>query len=180
MIIFLILIFLFNTNVYASEINDIIEKIQNDESSNIVNDDALDENEEVEEAEQEVKYYTIKETSADRFVNSAILRGLNKTTGKTFKLKVKIGTPIYFERLEILPLKCWKSYPEETPENKILVKVFEKDLSHKTKKMIFFGWMFSSSPSISGIEHALYDITLVDCFNEEIIENNNENNLNNN
>lgn len=109
---------------------------------------------------------TIGNTNSNRFVNTIKINILNKTTGKTITLVNKIDSTINFERIEILPLKCWKSYPEEAPENKLLLKVYEKDVINKTKKMIFFGWIFSSSPSISGIEHSLYDITLIDCFNE--------------
>ena len=109
---------------------------------------------------------TIGNTNSNRFVNTIKINILNKTTGKTITLVNKIDSTTNFERIEILPLKCWKSYPEEAPENKLLLKVYEKDVINKTKKMIFFGWIFSSSPSISGIEHSLYDITLIDCFNE--------------
>ncbi len=111
---------------------------------------------------------TIGSTEKSRFVDTIKVNLLNKTTGKTITLVSKIGSTINFERIEILPLKCWKSYPEEAPENKLLLKVYEKDIINNTKKMIFFGWIFSSSPSISGLEHSLYDITLIDCFNEQI------------
>lgn len=111
---------------------------------------------------------TIGNTEKSRFVDTIKVNLLNKTTGKTITLVSKIGSTINFERIEILPLKCWKSYPEEAPENKLLLKVYENDIINNTKKMIFFGWIFSSSPSISGLEHSLYDITLIDCFNEQI------------
>ena len=111
---------------------------------------------------------TIGSTEKSRFVDTIKVNLLNKTTGKTITLVSKISSTINFERIEILPLKCWKSYPEEAPENKLLLKVYENDIINNTKKMIFFGWIFSSSPSISGLEHSLYDITLIDCFNEQI------------
>ena len=30
-------------------------------------------------------------------------------------------------------------------------------------KTVFSGWMFASSPAISGLEHAVYDVTLLSC-----------------
>ena len=57
----------------------------------------------------------IKNQPEDRFVNSVKLQGLNKITGKTFEIETKINEAIKFERLDIIPLKCWKSYPEESP-----------------------------------------------------------------
>ncbi len=105
---------------------------------------------------------TIGETENKRFADYVILRALDKITGKTFELKAKTNESVVFERLEILPLKCWKSYPEELPENKLLLKLFEKRKG-RDKDLLFYGWIFSSTPGISGLEHPTYDITLKDC-----------------
>ena len=86
---------------------------------------------------------------------------INKITGKTSVIEAKIGDTIQFEQLEILFLKCWKSYPEENTENKLLLKIFEN--KDGKKNLIFYGWFFSSSPSISGLEHSLYDLKLLTC-----------------
>jgi hypothetical protein len=108
----------------------------------------------------------IKNQPTNRFVTNVKLQGLNKVTGRTFEMESEIGKSINFERLEIVPLKCWKSYPEENTENKLLLKIFETETKSKKKKMIFYGWIFSSSPSVSGLEHSLYDIKLEDCYNK--------------
>jgi hypothetical protein len=34
------------------------------------------------------------------------------------------------------------------------------------EKRIFYGWMFSSSPSVSSLEHPIYDITALNCKNK--------------
>lgn len=106
----------------------------------------------------------IKNQPKDRFVNKIKLQILDKITGKTSQVDVKTKTKVNFEKLEIIPILCWKSYPEESPENKLLLKIYEKQ--SKTKKLIFYGWIFSSNPSISGLEHSLYDVTLKDCVKE--------------
>ncbi|MDR1499156.1 MAG: DUF2155 domain-containing protein [Rickettsiales bacterium] len=110
----------------------------------------------------------VKNQPADRFVENVELQILNKITGKSFRIKTKVGKSSIFERLEILPLKCWKSYPEENPENKLLLKVYETNSKSEKKKVIFYGWIFSSSPSISGLEHSLYDLKLEDCHNDRV------------
>ena len=107
----------------------------------------------------------IRNQPEDRFVSTVKLQGLNKITGKTFEIETSAGEVINFERLKIIPLKCWKSYPEESPENKLLIKIFESNIRDNKEKLIFYGWIFSSSPSISGLEHPLYDIKLEDCYN---------------
>jgi hypothetical protein len=99
----------------------------------------------------------------ERFVNNVELQMLDKITGRASKVEAKIGTRIIFERLEIEPLKCWKSFPEENPENKLLLKIFEVNRQSGKSKRIFYGWIFSSTPSISGLEHPLYDVKLKNC-----------------
>lgn len=100
--------------------------------------------------------------------NVAVLRGLNKVIGRVSNLEVPLGTVARFENLEIIVRKCWKSPPEERPENAILLEVREIKVD-EAPKQIFLGWMFSSSPSISGIEHPVYDITAISCeFRKDI------------
>ena len=98
-------------------------------------------------ASSEIEYKTIGETNENRFVNTAKMRFLDKLTARSFTSNIEIGRRVKFEKLIVIPLKCWKSYPEETPENKLLVKVFEID-KHNKEKQIFYGWIFSSTPSI--------------------------------
>ena len=115
-------------------------------------------------ANSEHRYKTISETNSNRFVNTAKIRFLDKMTAKSFTSNINIGEQTRFEKLIVIPLKCWKSYPEETPENKLLLKVFEINKKGESKQ-IFYGWIFSSTPSVSGIEHSMYDLTLEDCDN---------------
>lgn len=105
----------------------------------------------------------IKNQPENRFVNNVKVRILDKITGKSSYIESKIGKTEKIDNLEIEFLKCWKSYPEEMPENKLLLKVYENDINTKKKNIIFFGWMFSSSPSLNSLEHQFYDITAVDC-----------------
>ncbi len=105
----------------------------------------------------------VKDQPNDRFVENVELQFLDKITGKTSNFETKIGSILKFERLEVIPLLCWKSYPEESPENKLLVKIYE--IKGKSKKLLLYGWIFSSSPSVSGLEHQFYDVVLKNCFN---------------
>ncbi len=112
---------------------------------------------------------------------TAILQGLNKVTGKTSELEIEVGKEMNFGKLIIKVKKCWKSPADQRPENKILLEI-EKASSNqnllaedikietdqkinKLGKTIFYGWMFSSSPSISSLEHPIYDITAIECRN---------------
>ncbi|MBR2141334.1 MAG: DUF2155 domain-containing protein [Rickettsiales bacterium] len=139
---FVVLFFLIVGSARANDINSFLNELENEE--NVTNTKNL-----------------IKNQPKNRFVDKVKLHGLNKITGKTSTLNGVIGESIQFEKLEISLLKCWKSYPEENTENKLLLKIFEVD--GEKKELIFYGWFFSSSPSVSGLEHPLYDLKLLDC-----------------
>jgi len=94
------------------------------------------------------------------YVNKVVLQGLNKVTTKTYPIEANIGDTIQFGSLQIEIRTCWKAPPEENPENAILMNIKEKD------NRVFLGWMFSSSPAISALEHPVYDITVIECLDD--------------
>ncbi|MCD6035633.1 MAG: hypothetical protein K0R63_1374 [Rickettsiales bacterium] len=90
------------------------------------------------------------------------LQGLNKITARTFPLNLKAEEHVSFDILEVVVHKCWKSPPEQRPESKALIEVWEHK-GGEDKKQIFYGWMFASSPSLSALEHPVYDLVVVEC-----------------
>lgn len=113
---------------------------------------------------------TIDKVDPSRFNTMAVIQGLNKITAKTSLLEIKIGGTIKFGRLSITAHKCWQSPLEQRPESKILLEIFDsgeiKTDDESKMKRIFYGWMFSSSPSLSALEHPIYDVTVVSCKNK--------------
>ena len=95
------------------------------------------------------------------FVN---LIGLDKITAKTSSIKIKIGETVKFGLLEIKALKCGITKNKET-ENETVAYLQVRDISENQneKVFIFNGWTFSSNPSITPIDHAIYDLWLVGC-----------------
>lgn len=109
------------------------------------------------------------DSDISRFNNIAVVQALNKTTAKTSIIDLKVGEKISYGSLKIIAHKCWQSPLEQKPENKILLEIFEvkNETSEKLpEKRIFYGWTFSSSPSISGLEHPIYDIIAINCKNK--------------
>jgi hypothetical protein len=102
--------------------------------------------------------------------NVVVLRGLDKVVGRVSTLEVPIGTLARFENLEIIARKCWKSRPEDQPENAALLEIREVKAGEPPKQL-FLGWMFSSSPAISSLEHPVYDITVLSCEYHKELEN---------
>lgn len=94
--------------------------------------------------------------------NTITLQGLNKVTGHISRLEGPLGVTLSFDNLEIVARRCWKAPPEERPENAALLDISELKTGEQPQR-IFLGWMFSSSPGLSGLEHPVYDITVLSC-----------------
>ncbi len=96
--------------------------------------------------------------AADFATDAVLLQALDKTTGRTSFLTVNVGEPYEYGDLLVTVERCMKRPPEETPENSVFLNVSEKEGAE-----IFHGWMFSSNPAISAMEHPVYDIWVVEC-----------------
>lgn len=95
--------------------------------------------------------------------NTIVLQGLNKVTGHISRLEAPVGTVMRFGNLEIIGRRCWKSPPDEQPENAGLLEIWELKPGESHQR-IFLGWIFSSSPGLSGLEHPVYDLTMLECL----------------
>ncbi len=108
---------------------------------------------------------TVDKIDSSSFYKIAVIQALNKVTAKTSILELQVGGGIKFGKLTIQARKCWQASSEQRPDSKILLEVFDEasDGKQPIKNRIFYGWMISSSPSISGLEHPIYDITAIGC-----------------
>ncbi len=92
---------------------------------------------------------------------------LDKVTARIGTIEAEIGTPFRFGTLEITVKYCAFRPPEIPPEHAAFVEIFDLPLSgadaQRPQQAVFSGWMFASSPAISGLEHAVYDVTLLSC-----------------
>ena len=87
---------------------------------------------------------------------------LDKITARVKTLEVEINNSIQFESLNIEIFACYKKPPEEIPEDFVLLKIYDV-MSQKDKELIYQGWMISSSPATTPLEHPIYDLWLKDC-----------------
>lgn len=92
----------------------------------------------------------------------AVLQGLNKVTARISEIEAPVGTSVRFGNLDIVVNRCWKSSPTEQPENAARVSIIERRPDEAPIE-VFNGWMFSSSPSLSGLEHPVYDLIVLTC-----------------
>jgi len=113
---------------------------------------------------EEPELNIVDKADPSRFYNTAVIQGMNKTTAKSSLMEMRIEEKINFGQISIIAHKCWQSSLDQKPESKILLEVFENKAGENPKR-IFYGWMFASSPSISGLEHPIYDLTALSCKN---------------
>jgi hypothetical protein len=92
------------------------------------------------------------------------IKVLDKISSKNTLIKLKNGEPIKYKDLLIKSLKCTNSEFDDNPEITAYIQAKDLTIENKDEVFIFNGWMFSSSPSITPFDHAVYDIWLVDCY----------------
>jgi hypothetical protein len=92
----------------------------------------------------------------------ALLEGLDKITARVSKFEAPVGAPVQFGTLTVRIRDCEKSPPEDTPESAAFVEI-DETRPGETRKRVFSGWIFASSPALSALEHPVYDVTLLDC-----------------
>lgn len=95
---------------------------------------------------------------------------LDKVTAKISTVDAKVGEKVKFGWIDINVKAAKKTPPEEEPEVAAFLEVTAdkfktKDIEDREK--VFTGFIFASSPSISGLEHPRYDIRLFDALNED-------------
>jgi hypothetical protein len=124
---------------------------------------------------------------------TATLRALDKITGRSTDIKVKVGTPVVFGSLKVELKVCYQTPPEETPESAAFLKIestqpvalrtIKESRSEKKAREaaeagaepektpeLFSGWMYASSPGLSALEHPVYDIWVVRCATPPVIK----------
>ena len=97
----------------------------------------------------------------------AVLRGVDKITGRIKTMQADVGNQITFGNLVVDIVKCYTRPPEETPENSAYLNIVE-NLNDGKKQEVFSGWMFSSNPALSAMEHPVYDVWVIGCKNEAV------------
>lgn len=91
----------------------------------------------------------------------ATLGALDKITAKVTRIEVEQDKPFRFGTLDIILRTCHANPPEEAPETAAFLEISETKNQKTTH--LFTGWMFASSPSLSVLDHPVYDVWVVSC-----------------
>jgi hypothetical protein len=98
--------------------------------------------------------------------SNARLQALDKITARISTVETPVGAARFFGTLEITVNRCAFHPPEEPPENAAFITVLDRGYDGRKPQLVFSGWVFSSSPAVSALEHPVYDLTLLACFNK--------------
>ncbi len=104
----------------------------------------------------------LSEPLQKKYANFKLLDKIsNKLTTKTIAVNDSdvIGT------LNIKVYACFTKPPDEIPEDYVLIDI--KDNFQDESKSIYKGWMISSSPDVTPLQHPIYDLWLLGCSNDK-------------
>lgn len=100
------------------------------------------------------------------------LRSLDKITARTEVFEANVGRTIKFGSVYIKVQACRKAPELEKPEAAAFLQVWETPSAGENEapkpEWIFSGWMFSSSPGLSAMDHPIYDVWVLDCLESEV------------
>ena len=91
--------------------------------------------------------------------DGAILRGLDKVSGKVKDIPLYSGDTAIFGTLSVLLIGC--RFPLNNPAGDAFVRLVISE--RPEQKNIFDGWMIASSPALNPLDHARYDVWALRC-----------------
>ncbi|KGJ06247.1 hypothetical protein IT41_03550 [Paracoccus halophilus] len=91
--------------------------------------------------------------------DGALLRALDKVTGQTRDFTLGVGESADFGRLRIVLGEC--RYPAADPSSDAYAQMTISD--QRINSRVFAGWMIASSPALSALDDARYDVWVISC-----------------
>ena len=131
-----------------------------------------EEAEKADEDEGESEEDKAKRLAADTVVprqrrRVAIIEAIDKITAESMRFEVEVGgRPVRFNQSLIFTVRaCEVSADNELVDDAIAYVdvTLQPKAVGTAPRQIFRGWMFSSTPAISGLQHPIYDAWVVGC-----------------
>jgi hypothetical protein len=91
---------------------------------------------------------------------AAVLRGLDRLTGRVLDIEVGIGQTREFGRLDVTLAEC--RYPETNPAGNAYAYLTIGEAGKDAPD--FAGWMVASAPALNPLDHPRYDIWVMRCI----------------
>ena len=96
--------------------------------------------------------------------NRAVLGWLDKVTARVSRVEAFVGERLPIGTLDVVVRSCFTRPPELPEENTAYLEI-RQQVGDGPLLEVFSGWMFSSSPAVSAMDHPVYDVWLLDCQN---------------
>jgi hypothetical protein len=93
---------------------------------------------------------------------AAELQGLDKVTARTQRFYAPVGATTRFGTLEVTVGDCLVNTPDAPPESVAYLTIVDHKPGQAAEKL-FAGWMFASTPSLSALDHGVYDVRILSC-----------------
>ena len=100
----------------------------------------------------------------------AEFKALDKITARINTLIIDLNSVSNLGTLTIKLRSCNTRPPNLSPDSAAYIEIYDS-INNQSKdfELVFSGWMFSSSPAISSLEHPVYDISLISCKKSNVI-----------
>ncbi|MDG2417093.1 MAG: DUF2155 domain-containing protein [Pelagibacterales bacterium] len=151
--LFLLVFFLLTLSVNSEEVQ--ISPLLNFDEISPSYEEVFDEDLNIIIDESQIKQESLEIDDVD-FV---IISILNKITANVLQVKLHLKENYFHDELRIYPIYCKINDPDERPEVSVYLNIYDK----KNNDKLFAGWMLKTLPSVSSLEHPLYDIWVNDC-----------------
>ncbi len=92
----------------------------------------------------------------------AELQALDKVTARVTTLRVPLDRPTQFGTLTITVSACHARPPDEVPDAAAFLAIADSR-APANGAVVFRGWMFANAPGVNMLEHAVYDIRVMEC-----------------
>ncbi|MGB1025062.1 MAG: DUF2155 domain-containing protein [Rhodospirillaceae bacterium] len=95
---------------------------------------------------------------------SARLGVIDKITARINRVEIPVGHVAQVGPLGITVRACVKRIPPDEPEEAAFLEISERIQGEDKPQLKFGGWMFASSPALSAMDHAVYDVWVLECL----------------
>jgi len=98
--------------------------------------------------------------------STVVLRTIDKLSARTHTFDIPVDKTVKFgTSLFIKARACRKSSPLDQPESAAFLQIWERKPTEQASHWVFSGWMFASNPSLSYMDHPIYDVWVIECKN---------------
>jgi len=94
--------------------------------------------------------------------DTAVLQTLDKVNARTATLTVQVGKPVQYGTLTITLRACRIRSEEQATDAMAWLEVVDSRANPGTPP-VFQGWMFATAPSVSMLQHPVYDVRVMRC-----------------